>query len=208
MTRFPIFPNGAVITLLLAAVAVFLCGCGLTTPRQDPSRFFVLSSVVDMPADAELDGPAIAVGRIDMPAYTDRPQIVTRKGTNELHFSEYNRWAESLTESFSRALGQNLGALLKTDRVTTHPWLRSFYRDYEIFVSVLAFEAYPERGSVSLTARWRIKSTQQDVGIIGESMINLSEPLSSDGYAGIVEAWDRAIGALSGEIAAAITAAE
>lgn len=199
--RNTISPPAALIPLL--AIVILVSGCGLTTPRQDPSRFFVLSPVVEAAADADFSGPAIAVGRIDLPAYTDRPQIVTRAGSNELIFSEFNRWAEPLAVSFGRAVGQNLGALLNSDRVTTHPWGRAFSRDYEVYITVLAFDAYPEQGVVSLHARWRV-TTEREAEVIGESVVNIRESAGAAGSPALVAAWDQAIGALCREIAAAI----
>lgn len=196
------FPSIALI--LLSSAVILLSGCNLR-PRQDPSRFFILSPVVEPPAAVDLDGPAIGIGRIDMPSYTDRPQIATREGSNELIFSEFNRWAEPLPMSFGRVVGQNLGGLLNTDRVITYPWSRAFHRDYEVYITVQTFDAFPEQGVVVLSARWSV-AAKPDSGFVAEGVINTREPMEARGYPGMVSAWSRAIGVLCRDIAAGIEA--
>jgi uncharacterized lipoprotein YmbA len=94
-------------------------GCGTT----DPARFYTLSplAIPGTEAEAAGQGVAIGVGPIKLPEHLDRPQIVTRTSRNELKLAEFDRWAGSLADDFSRVLAENLSILLSTDRVSVYP---------------------------------------------------------------------------------------
>ena len=64
---------------------------------------------------------ALEVGPVTLPGYLDRPQIVTRKGRDEIEPAEFDLWPEPLKSSVSRTLGENLATLLRTDRVAIFP---------------------------------------------------------------------------------------
>lgn len=91
---------------LLAALAFTGCASTLRDalfPAQEiPTRYFVLSSSIqDVPEDASL--PRVFFTRVDIPAYLDVPQIVTRYG-NEIAKNEKCRWGEPLSRGLAREL--------------------------------------------------------------------------------------------------------
>ena len=84
---------------------------GLEACTSTPSRFYVLSSLSaseTIAATAATQGPVIGVGPITLPKYLDRPQIVTRAGSNQLALAEFDRWAEPLQDNVARVLAENL----------------------------------------------------------------------------------------------------
>lgn len=200
----------------LSAVYLFGClsgivlfgGCSFKA-QTDPSRFFVLApppaAADEAVQQGEKSGPSIGVGRIFLPAYTDRPQIVTRLASSELHLSEYNRWAEPLATSFGRALGQNLAQLLQAEKITLFPWARSFERDYEVYVTVLEFDGNLASGEAWLVASWQITSAHRTETLYeGESVFRQKIDGGAGDYAALVDAWSEAISELSQQIAAQI----
>ena len=114
----------------------FLSVLGGCLGGSSPSRFYLLSPLSASESPVAASGVAIGVGPISLPQYLDRSQIVTRKGENQLHLAEFDRWAESLQKSFTRVLVLNLSTLLSTDRVALHPWNRSTPIDYQVIVDV------------------------------------------------------------------------
>ncbi len=111
----------------LVGAGALLAGC--LSPREDPTRFYVLStSDASQVDDAWDDRPGsidVGVGPFTMPAYLDRPQFVRRVGPNEVRPVETARWAETLGEGFERVLAEDLDAMLPMARVHAHPWRSS-----------------------------------------------------------------------------------
>jgi len=155
MTR--LVPNRrqiAVNTVVLLAVA-----CSPLAPQPDPSRFYVLTSLVereDVPTSTAEDlDIALGVGPVTLAPYLDRATLVTRVGTNQVQFSQIDRWAEPLPAHFARIQAANLATLLGA-RVILHPWYRSIELDYSVEIQVLRFDRDSD-GGAQLEARWIIR---------------------------------------------------
>lgn len=109
-----------VFTILGEVCLVALPGC----LRSKPSRFYLLSSqsgaaqTTGAPAAPATRRPlVIGLGPVSLADYLDRPQIVLRTDDAPIRLAEFDRWAESLKETLTQALQQNLSALLGTDQV-------------------------------------------------------------------------------------------
>lgn len=191
--------------LFVFAFGVFFLisgGCA-TTPQ---SRFYSLRSVSDSATKerntTSLPHLSLGVGPVQIPEYLNRPQIVTRTGRNELHLAEFNQWAESLRDNFSRVLAENLSIMLAADHVFVFPW-ESFTPTirYQVTVDVYRFEGNAD-GRAVLVARWSILEENNKVLLTRKS--DFSEPWVADNYENLVEALNRTVGDLSKEIASAI----
>jgi len=181
-----------------------LAGCAAVA---DPTRYYVLSS---SPASSPVD-PArtvvstigVGVGPVLVPGYLDRVQIVTRGANDDVEISTYHRWAEPLESGIAQVLADNLAAQIGSERIAVFPWRGAAARvlDYQVAVAVLRFEGTLGR-QVTLDARWRL------VGRDGKELVlrraTITEPISGEGYQPIVVAMNRALAALSREIAAEI----
>ncbi|MCK5554281.1 MAG: membrane integrity-associated transporter subunit PqiC [Deltaproteobacteria bacterium] len=199
MLHSPLF-RLAVLTLGLSLVVSG--GCATTKP----SRFYTLSPVATSgtQTEGETAGPslAIGVGPIKLPEHLDRPQIVTRTSSNQLELAEFDRWAGSLKDDFSRVLSENLSILLATDRVTVYPWRKSVPIEYQVAVDVARFDA-ELGGNAWLIARWTVFGGR-DKKVLFMERARISEPSSDQGYEAMVAAQSRALAQLSREIADAI----
>jgi uncharacterized lipoprotein YmbA len=143
----------------------------------------------------------VGLRRVQLPAYLDRVQIVTRAGPNTIQVADFHHWAAPLDELFARALADNLSLLLPADRVMLFPWTQATPLDYVVTVEVTQFEG-TLGGEAGLEARWSIaKPGGTDVLFLGKT--RLREP-ATDGYAAMVSAQSRLVAGLAGEIAAAI----
>jgi len=100
-------------------------------------------------------GLAVAVGPVRFPEFLDRPQIVSRAGTNRLTLDEFHRWGGTLQDDFLRVLGENLGALLGTGRILVEPAEARFPLDFRVIADVLSFEG-SSSGEVVLKVRWGV----------------------------------------------------
>ena len=189
--------------LILAVCGVALSGC---FGQQQFSRLYVLTPLprAERAApDAGGRGLAIGVGPVELPQYTNRQQIVTGNQSYQLHPATFDEWAEPLRDNFLRVLADNLSILLATDRVMLFPWKGPLAIEYQVVVDVTHFLG-EIGGETSLVALWSIVGKNGQEVLLSQKS-NLREPTGTQGYAALAAAMSHSLGALSREIAAAIT---
>jgi len=182
-----------VLALLLAA------GCGRVTPQ---ARFYLLSPIVEsQTAEQGNDsaaGALIGIGPVKIPEYLRRPQIVTRRGDNELAVAEFDRWAGSLKEDINRVMAENIAGTPGGAQVVVYPWRRTMPVDYQVELEILNFDG-SLGGGVSLQSRWTIyKNVSKEVLAVKTS--RLTETASGPGYGDFVAGQSRLLKRLSDEI--------
>lgn len=168
--------------------------------RSTQPRFYVLTEMPDPTTAASAEpgrGAAVGVGPVSLPGYLDRLQIVTRRGA-ELHFAEFDRWGEPLSEGVPRAIAAHLAAILATDRVVMFPWAAGRTIEYQVVIDVTRFDGVA-RGDVLLQARWRVLGPDRKELALRSSSVR--EATGEAGYAALVAAMNRSLGTLSREIA-------
>ena len=188
----------------LGLLVVILCGCA----SSPPSKFYQLSATGDRTPERHSpnqDAMVVVIGPLRIPDYLDRPQIVTRSGKNELHLSEFDRWAGSLDSDIMRVLVENVSAQLPPDRFFVIRWTPLLQTQlsaaYKVELIIERFDGTSD-GLVSLRAHWGIFSPEKGVLLRKESRI--IEEVKGKGSDAIVDSMSRAIGRLSREIADAI----
>ena len=195
-----LFRSGMII--LLGVSWVFQSGCA----GSPATRYYLLISLsTPSPEPKPMSGESclsIGVGPINMPAYLDPPNIVTRTDTNQLLLAEFDHWAESLKDNFTRVFAQNLSALVCTKTVVVFPWRGKIPIDYRIEIDVLRFDGTLKK-DVSLEAWWRLFNGDGKTMILSKK-INLSEPVNGGDYKSFVSAQSRILEKLSREIVQAI----
>ena len=184
----------------LAAIAMTtLIGCSASQPTQ----FYTLSGT-DAVSEVSTEKPMrLGVGPVYLPAYLDRPQVVTRSGANRMNVSEFDQWAEPLETTFQRVLTENLSYRLDTDRIATLPARRNVSLDRQVEVEVTRFDA-DETGRVMLDARWRIFDGRGDRLLHRGRSLTEERVASAGDYEQIAAAMSRCLGVMSGEIADAL----
>jgi len=199
--------KNSLVRLALIGVSLSLLlawGCA----SSPASRFYTLSPLsgpVKAKADQPLSqGPTIGLGPIRFPDYLDRPGIVTRSGGNTIEIAEFDLWAGSLKDDFTRVLAENLSILLETDKMVLYPYIGVVPIDFRIGMNLNRFEGAPG-GEVSLEATWLIQEgPDKKEGFIQKSRITI--PVSGSDYPSLVAAQSRAVEKLGREIAKAIQA--
>ena len=185
-----------VITVCLITIG----GCG----RSPATRFYALTPIpgtTAAAAPASTLAPSVGVRAVDLPAELDRPQIVTRSGTNSVELAEFDRWSAPLRDIISRLIAENLAAQLATDRVAVYPWMPGESVEQEVTVEIIRFEGRLG-GPCVLEARWRVAGTSARPGRVA-GRTSATESAGAD-YASLVAAQSRLVGRLSADIAAAI----
>ena len=188
--------------LTIVALLMHLAGCASSAP----TRFYVLSPLASSKAESQAlkdEGCiAIGIGPVELPAYLDRPQIVTRVSENELNLAEFDKWAEPLKENFSRVLVENMSSLLCADAISIFPWKGPTPIDYQVEVTVIRMDGNVG-GNATLVARWAIFK-ENDRKMLLTRQSSFSRRINSEGYKALVSAQSRATADLSREIAEAI----
>lgn len=197
--------NGLILRTTLPLLIGFMLTMGNCATTKH-SKFYTLQSISSAGASksqvAQTEKISIGVGPIQFPNYLDRPQIVTRVGTNELRIAEYDRWAGPLEDDFASTLAENLSILLHTDRVATFPWQDSSQVNYQVTVDVLRFDGSLGDHAI-LTARWTIYGKDGKHALIMNKS-SLDAPVKGSDYQNLVMAENETLNELSRQIASAI----
>lgn len=184
--------------IILAIGVLTMAGCAPTPP---PTYF-----QLEEPANVQLSGIergiAVGVGPLNLPAYLDRPHIVTRATEHRLELSDFNRWAEPLKDSMLRVIAVNLSNELETTRVFALPRrIPVVPIEFKVEINVARFDGRLG-GEVVLVARW-ILLGKEDQLISTKVSIIREQSVGSD-YDALIKAQNKTLQKLSDEIAEAI----
>jgi uncharacterized lipoprotein YmbA len=195
--------RGIIRLLALMVLVLGLAGC-FRSGR--PDQFYMLRAVETghpgaVPASG---GPLIGLGPIRIPAYLDRPQIVTAVSEQEYKLSDDHRWAERLDVTLARVSAENLASLIPTDRIVSYPWPREARPDIQVAINVQEMHM-DRKGQARLEALWTLRQGK-DLALSRKFSCRL--PVKAGDYSGMVEAESQCLGRLNREIAAAVRGLE
>jgi uncharacterized lipoprotein YmbA len=191
---------------LLAALPLLplfaLLGCATPSP---PAQLYRLPS--DAPAAASAAAawsgrPWQLVLPVALPDYLDRDAIVVPQGQAGLRALPGQRWAEPLAEAVPRVLRADLGARLGEGALWAGQLPPGVVAAGQLRIELTAFEATPDRSAVRLSARWSLAGAALRGG-----RSEISVPVAAADVDALVAAHREALWRLSGELAAAISAA-
>lgn len=188
--------------ILVGGLALVSAGACSIKSETAPSRFYMLRSLptdASSPATQDAGGPVLVLGPVRVAAYLDRPQIVTKGSGNEMKLSEFERWAEPLTDNIKAVLASNLSVLVPTERVSFYPARLPAHLDLRISVEVLRFDG-SLGGEAVLEARWSLHASDAEEPILTKRS-RFEQATGGPGYDAFVEALNRTVEALSREVA-------
>jgi uncharacterized lipoprotein YmbA len=183
----------------IALTALMLAGCG----ASEHSRFYVLTENPAVLARVTADPPitTVALGAVKLPAALDRPQIARRLNSDEISYSEYDRWAGPLDDMVRRVLIADLDGRLAPNMVLIED-NPSSPAILALAVDVIRFDA-DAAGLVTLNARWEILGRAGSlVGPPHDAMI--VEPGSGREAKAVAATMSRAVADLAAHIAASL----
>jgi uncharacterized lipoprotein YmbA len=187
--------------IALAAFPVaFGLAAGCSTPP--PSRFYTLAATATSTSTSTSQPSTlvIAVGPVTVPSVVDRPEFVVSTGPNEVRLDDFNRWASPLQDGVSRAIAENLVAILGTPRVVRFPQTLATEPDYRVAIEVRTFESTPGK-SAALDAVWTVRRAKDGKTQTGRT--SARETVTEAGYDALAAAHSRAVAQLSQDIASA-----
>jgi uncharacterized lipoprotein YmbA len=183
----------------IALTALMLAGCG----AAEHSRFYVLTENPAVLARVTADPPitTVALGAVKLPAALDRPQMARRLNSDEISYSEYDRWAGPLDDMVRRVLIADLDGRLAPNMVLIED-NPSSPAILALAVDVIRFDA-DAAGLVTLNARWEILGRAGSlVGPPHDAMI--VEPGSGREAKAVAATMSRAVADLAAHIAASL----
>jgi uncharacterized lipoprotein YmbA len=186
--------------LATGILLVLLAACAAT----QPTSFYTLSADTGgVAAPRAQEGLTVGLGPVTLPAYLDRPDIVTREGPNQMRLAEFHRWAEPLEPLLARIMAQDLHALLDAEDVIPVPQRRDIPLDRVVEIEVNQLDA-DQAGQVVFDARWWVYEGNGDTLLAsGRSRITEQGAAPPD-YESIAAAMSRAVAGASRDIATAI----
>ncbi len=187
-------------------VGSFLVGLNAGCSRTQPPTFYALSSLSPQTSASTLSlrGTTLAVGPVNLPAYVDRPQIVTQESQHRYQLAEFDQWAEPIEDNFSRVLTDNLSTLLSPVQIAVIPWQSDLPATYRVQVDVTRFSG-AVGAEAALRARWYIFGKEAQTALVTRQS-SFSEAVSGQEYEALVAALSRTVEALSHAITAEIKA--
>ena len=188
-------------TLAVAALAVGLPACA----PPHPTRFYTLEPAATATPATAVEGPPVGLGPVDLPAYLDRPEIVTRQGEHQVRMAEFDRWAEPLQGLLAGLLADRLHAALGGRDVVRLPARGGAEPGYGVAVAVDRLDA-DETGRVVLDARWRVYRVGDGRTVRSGRRVAVERGAPPPDYPAVVAAVGRAVGDLAGAVAPAVPA--
>ncbi len=181
-------------TLLLS---LFISACSTLSSSDDSgdTRFYSLSSLP--PVTASNTKLRIGIGPVEIPRLLNRPQIVSRKNSNEIKMAEKHQWGGSYKEEIIQSLTDNLSALLKTDSVEQYPWKFSFKPSYQVRINIERFDGEIGK-NIILKARWRLLKNNKEI-LVKQALINTNA--NGKNYVSYIKAQSKALEIFSRQIA-------
>jgi len=185
-------------TWIVLAVLLTLIGCAATPPPN----FYQLNEPAATRLTGVERGIAVGVGPVNLAPYLDRPQIVIRGVGHKLELSEFNRWAEPLSDSISRVVIINLSNMLESTRVFKIPRRnKTIPLEFRTEIDIARFDG-AMGGDAVLVARWSLYGRKETALLTKVSLI--SESSGEADFENLIAAQNRALQKLSQEIVAAI----
>ena len=186
------------LSCLVLATLIGAVGCA----KSIPSDFYILHATTSESLVGAERGVAVGVGPIEVPAYLNRSQIVTRATDYQLDLSESHQWAEPLKENISRVIAVNLSNMLESNRVFVVPRRQKVSLDFQVAIDIARFDGRLGE-SANLGARWTLYGSDSREPLLSKVAI-INERTEDGSYNALVAAGSRALQAMSLEIAEAI----
>lgn len=190
------------VLILVAGSGALLGACG-SSPTATFYTLNVDAALAPLVPLVPSTAVHVVVSPVTIPDVVDRPQIVTRVGSNQVAFDEFARWGEPLKGDIARAIAGDLARLLGSDRVSVFDAGLDVALTWRVRVDVMRFDAVPGE-ALTIEALWSVVPPGRSTPVVGKSLVR--QQIDGHGYDALVSAGDRALGAVSHEIAAAIQA--
>lgn len=195
----------APLAIMLGVILLISGSCTLKYSGKK-NRFYILSPLahpaVEKQDEKEKKCKKIGFGPLHLPAYLDRPQIVTRVNPNEIKLAEFDNWAEPLKENITRVLVENISRLMCTESVVIFPWKSSSHIDYQIDIKIISMDGKLGEKAVLVT-QWAVIDAPGK-SVLWTKKSRYTESVPETTYSALVAAYTRLMATFSRDIVRAI----
>jgi uncharacterized lipoprotein YmbA len=191
-------PLNKIHLIILVLVSVVL-GCGASSL---PVTYYILNPMDYQASNAPryvAEALVLGIGPIQLPAYLDRLQMVTRTGANRLKVDDFHRWAAPLPGEISRILADNLEQLTGIQRYEIYPWAFQQQPDLAVELEIRAFEGQSD-GSVILDGTMVFYDWRNTQPKSRSRTFHITQNTAAGDYAAMVAAQSRSLTELSRQI--------
>jgi uncharacterized lipoprotein YmbA len=189
--------------LTLAAGATLLAGCANTQRSNLYILYPVQTESKSVTASDKLKNSIVAVGKVSLPDYLERPLVITQVNQHELVYSEFRRWAGSLRENIRHVVNINIAKTLGSNKIVDSKLIYGSDTDYIVDITVLEMNGTLGK-TASLGVRWRIYQENHEKEAIIHTD-HFSVELKEPGYDAYVIAQSRMFAELSNKISKTLT---
>ncbi len=199
--------------ILLSATLAAISGCFGLNRGEPAQRHYVLglglrSADSTSPGGAErASGIVVGLRALHLAEYLETPLIVVRQGPNQIGFSEFHRWGESLGYGINRTVAGYMATAASIRRVEAAPWPVGSELDYLIRLRIERFEGVsPEEegaeGEAYVMATWEI-AAGEDRGVLARGTTEYRAPGWAAGdYEGLVGLLEAGLRVVAGDLVA------
>ncbi len=112
----------------------------LSCSRSKESEFYLLNPITPEQSKVLHNDMQIGIDEIQVPEYTQKPQLMINYTPYKVQLKEYHRWVESLDKNIGRVIEANLTTLLPGAVIARYPWDTKFKPNYHIQIDIFQFE--------------------------------------------------------------------
>ncbi len=190
--------------LLLIALPIAACS-GL--PGSAPTNFYILQTSAQLDTQGTpvtlIEGTTVGIGPVQIPGYADRPQIVTFGSGAEINVSDFDHWAEPLSDAIKRVLTSNVSTLIGEEKVFSYPAdFRPDKQSFQVAVNVIDITE-TGAGVARLSVRWHIKALY-DNKVLGRYAKIFEAPATVGDYNSYAKAVSQLLAEFSQDIATSL----
>lgn len=195
---------------ILPLVLIAVTGCFSLGRNAPVPQHYVLGGAGPRGEETVSTAPArVTVGlrRLQLAPYLATSFVVVRRGSNQITFSEFQRWGEDLGGGINRAVAGYLAARSPFPRLDMAPWPLGTQHDYLIQLHVLRFEGVATEepsageGEVHMLATWEIIGQRDDAVLARGTTDYRKDGWRVGDYAGLVVLLDAGLEALANDLA-------
>lgn len=190
--------------LLLFALPLSACG-GL--PGSAPTNFYILQTASQMETTGTpvtlAEGTTVGIGPVQIPGYADRPQIVTFGSGAAINVSDFDHWAEPLSDAIKRVLTSNVATLIGEEKVFSYPAdFRPDKQSLQVAVNVIDITE-TGAGVARLSVRWQVKALYDNKVLSRQAKI-YEAPATVGDYNSYAKAVSKLLAEFSQDIASSL----
>jgi uncharacterized lipoprotein YmbA len=187
----------------LTVVLLLLAGCA----SSPSARRYVFAPKDGWRAVATRDAMAseytVRLAPVHMPAYLDRPQIVTRINDAEIKIDQFHRWGMPLNVTVSEILSASIGRSIPEAFVDVLPSRAVAHPGYQIRVDIVRLDGQLG-GEVELIAQWLINQGAETNRVVAQRLSRYKQHMETKRYEDYVEAVRLNVNELGAEMAEVI----